>query len=56
MSVVCASCRESVSPLYRCDGEDICLDCKIVWEEGSCHRWDQIREISLERKMERRRD
>lgn len=51
---VCGCCGESVAPLYLREGKEVCLDCLKVYEEGICHRWDQIREISLERKRDRR--
>lgn len=50
----CGCCGESVWPLELREGLSLCLDCLKVYDEGTCHRWDQIKDLSLARKEERR--
>jgi len=51
---LCGCCGESLSPLYLVESMAVCLDCKAVYDEGTHHRWDQIKAVSVERKRERR--
>ena len=51
---VCGCCGESLSPLYLIEMMAVCLDCKTVYDEGVHHRWDQIKDVSVERKRGRR--
>ena len=50
----CGCCGESVSPLYKTEELEVCIDCRSVYEDGRVHRWDQIKSIAMEIKRERR--
>lgn len=54
VSKKCGCCGESVWPLELREELFLCLDCLQVYDEGICHRWDQIKVRSLARKEKRR--